>query len=118
MSDVTVQTAESIRESDALRPVVEQASGWLEAILRESPEPVSADWSLIRQMRTGDHFIELSLAGGDPKLRFNGLFTPAELQDRDFTESSFRSLYSEMLRRRTHQLLQGLRPSPAESAAT
>jgi hypothetical protein len=110
--NLSCNISDAIQRSDTLLPVVRQANDWLAEVVSDSPEPIAAEWSMIKRMSTGEVWVELHLIGRDPTKRFSGLFTPEELERRDFAESSFRSLFIALMNWTVTRLL-----TPSEEPA-
>jgi hypothetical protein len=91
---------EKPRQDDA--PVLEQVTGWLEEVLRISPEPVEAEWDRAEDEH-GQSVYTLTLRNfaGEVKERF----AAADLAHTTDLRARVYGLLGELLRVRDHELL-------------
>jgi hypothetical protein len=112
MGDVTIEMSPEVRASDTFRPLIERANDWLRASVPQSDFPVRAEWTLVKVPGTWEEMAALSLR--DEFGFSTRLFPTRILQDRAETDHALNAPIRDLLRYRTHKLLDRLQPATEE----
>jgi hypothetical protein len=105
VSNVTIHIDRSAESIPAVRPLVEIASGWLEPILRDSPEPLNAEWTALVDSESKEPIISLRMTSPNFSFPVNRTYRPSVLADQGRAESALNQQYREFLRLLSKELL-------------
>lgn len=114
MVTITMKIDPTAQEFPYLRPLVERASEWLEPILRDSPEPIAAEWTAFYDDHARQPRAVLRFEGMTPAVHASRLFSPTDMSDPDRFEFRGRQLYLDLLRNYSKRLLERLSASTSE----